>query len=312
MNSSIWEHFASGSFSPGTSPAFLSGPGAAELARLRQELEDANGTIKQWEESWQQAKQVDSPRVQGCGHRGALHRPCAGDASSQHLVSQPQPEALPKAMGTICSLYLGKEGSPSVPPNHVEMGPGRGLGNELPTPHPLQACDAWKKEAEEAGERASAAGAECELAREQRDALEVQVKRLQEELERLHAADPALPAFSDLEALSLATLYSLQKQLRAHLERVDKVGPEQWVRGGGGSLGNASDANLALTDPSPSPPLPPPPPQAVFHMQSVKCLQCQEQDRAVLPCQHAVLCELCAQGSECPVCQPGRAHALQS
>lgn len=54
------------------------------------------------------------------------------------------------------------------------------------------------------------------------------------------------------------------------------------------------------------------PPQAVFHMQSVKCLKCQEQNRAVLPCQHAVLCELCAEGSECPVCQPGRAHSLQS
>jgi hypothetical protein len=61
MNSSIWEHFASGNFSPGTSPAFLSGPGAAELARLRQELDEANGTIKQWEESWKQAKQVLGP-----------------------------------------------------------------------------------------------------------------------------------------------------------------------------------------------------------------------------------------------------------
>lgn len=61
MNSSIWEHFASGSFSPGTSPAFLSGPGAAELARLRQELDEANSTIKQWEESWKQAKQVLGP-----------------------------------------------------------------------------------------------------------------------------------------------------------------------------------------------------------------------------------------------------------
>jgi hypothetical protein len=90
-----------------------------------------------------------------------------------------------------------------------------------------QACDAWKKEAEEAGERASAAGAECEMAREQRDALEVQVKKLQEELERLHAGPdtPALPTFPDLEALSLSTLYSLQKQLRAHLEQVDKVSP---------------------------------------------------------------------------------------
>lgn len=91
-----------------------------------------------------------------------------------------------------------------------------------------QACDAWKKEAEEAGERASAAGAECELAREQRDALEVQVKKLQEELGRLHVGtEPqSLPPFSDLEALSLSTLYSLQKQLRAHLEQVDKVSPE--------------------------------------------------------------------------------------
>ena len=88
-----------------------------------------------------------------------------------------------------------------------------------------QACDAWKKEAEEAGERASAAGAECELAREQRDALEVQVKKLQEKLEWLHSGpDPqALPTFPGLEALSLSTLHSLQKQLRALLEQVDKV-----------------------------------------------------------------------------------------
>lgn len=69
-----------------------------------------------------------------------------------------------------------------------------------------------------------------------------------------------------------------------------------------------STESRELTETSPfSPSL-----QAVFHMQSVKCLKCQEQTRAVLPCQHAVLCELCAEGSECPVCQPSRAHALQS
>lgn len=75
MNSSIWEHFASGSFSPGTSPAFLSGPGAAELARLRQELDEANGTIKQWEESWKQAKQVLGPHTTPPGPRGLSSRP---------------------------------------------------------------------------------------------------------------------------------------------------------------------------------------------------------------------------------------------
>lgn len=112
-----------------------------------------------------------------------------------------------------------------------------------------QACDAWKKEAEEASERASAAGAECELAREQRDALEVRVKKLQEELERLHAGSDsqALPTFSDLEALSLSTLYSLQKQLRAHLEQVDKVSPEGQV-----ALGVlTSPSTQTLTRPNP-------------------------------------------------------------
>nr|XP_056722616.1 RING finger protein unkempt homolog isoform X3 [Euleptes europaea] len=194
MNSSIWEHFASGSFSPSTSPAFLSGPGAAELARLRQELDEANSTIKQWEESWKQAK---------------------------------------------------------------------------------QACDAWKKEAEEASDRANTATMECELAREQREALELQVKKLQEEMERIHTGqDPQfLRALSDLETLSLSTLYTLQKQLRANLERVDK---------------------------------------AVFQMQSVKCLKCQEENRVVLPCQHTVLCETCAEEGECPICHPNRPHALQS
>ncbi|XP_032995234.1 RING finger protein unkempt homolog isoform X2 [Lacerta agilis] len=194
MNSSIWEHFASGSFSPSTSPAFLSGPGAAELARLRQELDEANSTIKQWEESWKQAK---------------------------------------------------------------------------------QACDAWKKEAEEANDRANTATIECEVAREQREALELQVKKLQEEVERIHTGqDPQfLRSLSDVETLSLSTLYNLQKQLRANLERVDK---------------------------------------AVFQMQSVKCLKCQEENRVVLPCQHTVLCETCAEEGECPICHPNRPHTLQS
>lgn len=52
--------------------------------------------------------------------------------------------------------------------------------------------------------------------------------------------------------------------------------------------------------------------QAVFQMQSVKCLKCQEENRVVLPCQHAVLCETCAEEGECPICHPNRPHALQS
>lgn len=52
--------------------------------------------------------------------------------------------------------------------------------------------------------------------------------------------------------------------------------------------------------------------QAVFQMQSVKCLKCQEENRVVLPCQHAVLCETCAEEGECPICHPNRPHSLQS
>lgn len=87
MNSSIWEHFASGSFSPSTSPAFLSGPGAAELARLRQELDEANGTIKQWEESWKQAKQVWGQLLKEC-------RGVAGCLTSTEVFDSPSGPAV--------------------------------------------------------------------------------------------------------------------------------------------------------------------------------------------------------------------------
>lgn len=51
------------------------------------------------------------------------------------------------------------------------------------------------------------------------------MKKLQEELERIHAGqDPQfLRSLSDLETLSLSSLYTLQKQLRTNLEKVDKV-----------------------------------------------------------------------------------------
>ncbi|MBN3325036.1 UNK protein, partial [Atractosteus spatula] len=56
MSSSIWEHFPPGQGSPGTPPALLSGGG--ELARLRHELDEAHGALKQWQESWRQATQA--------------------------------------------------------------------------------------------------------------------------------------------------------------------------------------------------------------------------------------------------------------
>ncbi|OXB68857.1 hypothetical protein ASZ78_002272 [Callipepla squamata] len=61
----IWD-FVTGSFSPSPSPVLSSGTAPSvspnssgnELARVRQELEDAKRKLKQWEESWQQVKQA--------------------------------------------------------------------------------------------------------------------------------------------------------------------------------------------------------------------------------------------------------------
>ncbi|XP_067390467.1 putative E3 ubiquitin-protein ligase UNKL isoform X4 [Emydura macquarii macquarii] len=65
VTGSIWD-FVTGSFSPspspilnsGTTPSTHSNTSGNELARVRQELDDANRKIKQWEDSWQQVKQA--------------------------------------------------------------------------------------------------------------------------------------------------------------------------------------------------------------------------------------------------------------
>lgn len=77
---SIWD-FVSGSFSPSPSPILNSGPSAsssaspnsAELARVRRQLDEAKRKIRQWEESWQQVKQV-SMWEGGAGHIGTARK----------------------------------------------------------------------------------------------------------------------------------------------------------------------------------------------------------------------------------------------
>ncbi|RXM30362.1 RING finger protein unkempt-like [Acipenser ruthenus] len=194
MNSSIWEHFPPGNFSPSSSPAFLTGASPGELTRLRHELDEASRALKQWEESWRQAR---------------------------------------------------------------------------------QACDMWKREAEEANEDAASAGREVAVAVKRREVLEQRAQQLQEELQWLQAGkEPQiLHCYEQLQLLPLPTLYNLQTQLRSGLERVE---------------------------------------QAVFQLQKVKCLRCQEGSRVMLPCQHTVLCEACSCTEECPVCQPPGTLSLQS
>uniref|UniRef100_A0A8C8RR94 Unk like zinc finger n=1 Tax=Pelusios castaneus TaxID=367368 RepID=A0A8C8RR94_9SAUR len=65
VTGSIWD-FVTGNFSPspspilnsGTTPSTLSNTSGSELACIRQELDDANRKIKQWEDAWQQVKQA--------------------------------------------------------------------------------------------------------------------------------------------------------------------------------------------------------------------------------------------------------------
>ncbi|XP_058848466.1 RING finger protein unkempt homolog isoform X2 [Acipenser ruthenus] len=143
MNSSIWEHFPPGNFSPSSSPAFLTGASPGELTRLRHELDEASRALKQWEESWRQAR---------------------------------------------------------------------------------QACDMWKREAEEANEDAASAGREVAVAVKRREVLEQRAQQLQEELQWLQAGkEPQiLHCYEQLQLLPLPTLYNLQTQLRSGLERVEQ------------------------------------------------------------------------------------------
>uniref|UniRef100_A0A4W3IV16 Unk like zinc finger n=1 Tax=Callorhinchus milii TaxID=7868 RepID=A0A4W3IV16_CALMI len=132
-----------------------------------------------------------------------------------------------------------------------------------------QACDAWQKEAQEAKERAKAADGDRLLVSQQKEEVEKQLKKQQEDFDALYRNPnfPLLRNFGDIDKLPLPKLHSIQSQLRADLDLVDGV---------------------------------------IYQLQSKKCIVCQERDRSILlqPCQHYVLCEHCAPNNiECPYCK---------
>lgn len=105
---------------------------------------------------------------------------------------------------------------------------------QAPPPHPaphqplqppgFQACDAWQREAKEAKERALAADSARQLALQKKEEVEAQFRQLQEELEgRGMSTLPGLRGCSDIGAIPLPKLHSLQSQLRLDLEAVDGV-----------------------------------------------------------------------------------------
>ncbi|XP_057632428.1 putative E3 ubiquitin-protein ligase UNKL isoform X3 [Chionomys nivalis] len=131
-----------------------------------------------------------------------------------------------------------------------------------------QACDAWQREAQEAKERARVADSDRQLALQKKEEVEAQVKQLQEELEGLGLSSlPGLRSLGDINDIPLPKLHSLQSQLRLDLEAVDGV---------------------------------------IFQLRAKQCVGCQERAHGTVlrPCQHRVLCELCAASTpECPYCK---------
>ncbi|XP_012977154.1 putative E3 ubiquitin-protein ligase UNKL isoform X4 [Mesocricetus auratus] len=131
-----------------------------------------------------------------------------------------------------------------------------------------QACDAWQREAQEAKERARVADSDRQLALQRKEEVEAQVKQLQEELEGLGLSSlPGLRSLGDINDIPLPKLHSLQSQLRLDLEAVDGV---------------------------------------IFQLRAKQCVACQERAHGTVlrPCQHRVLCELCAASTpECPYCK---------
>ncbi|XP_014663186.1 PREDICTED: putative E3 ubiquitin-protein ligase UNKL isoform X2 [Priapulus caudatus] len=130
------------------------------------------------------------------------------------------------------------------------------------------ACEAWKREAEDAMRRAKLTEHEKQQGMHEREEALSKISQLQLELEKLTSGQylRVLAIGSGLEEVPLPKLKHIQQQMRLDLERVEK---------------------------------------AIFKSQAVKCLVCQEKNRtvAILPCNHYVLCETCApQQQECPYC----------
>ncbi|XP_075231656.1 RING finger protein unk isoform X1 [Lycorma delicatula] len=131
------------------------------------------------------------------------------------------------------------------------------------------ACEAWQREAEDANRKAN-------IAEQQRDEAVSQAKALQQEVDLLQGSPylHGLRRISELRNLSLATLKSLQAQLRSDLEEIDKV---------------------------------------LYLQTATKCMVCEERNRSVTlgPCNHFVMCSTCAPTQKnCPYCQtPIIAHS---
>lgn len=131
-----------------------------------------------------------------------------------------------------------------------------------------QACDAWKKEAEESAIKAKEAEQEKVEAIMKKEEVQSQVASLRRELEEIKGGPHlhTLNTVNDIGELPLLEMKQIHRQLSSDLEKLNQV---------------------------------------MYRRVALICSLCEEQLRCIMtaPCLHCTMCEPCAsQRLECPVC----------
>lgn len=131
-----------------------------------------------------------------------------------------------------------------------------------------QACDAWKKEAEESAKKAKEAEQGKVEAIMKKEEIESQVVRLRKEMEEIKGGPHlhTLNTVDDVGELPLLEMRQIHRQLSSDLEKLNQV---------------------------------------MYRKVALICSLCEEQQRCIMtaPCSHCTMCEACAsQRLECPVC----------
>lgn len=131
-----------------------------------------------------------------------------------------------------------------------------------------QACDAWKKEAEESAKKAKEAEQGKVEAIMKKEEIESQVVSLRKEMEEIKGGPHlhTLNTVDDVGELPLLEMRQIHRQLSSDLEKLNQV---------------------------------------MYRKVALICSLCEEQQRCIMtaPCSHCTMCEACAsQRLECPVC----------
>ncbi|CAH1794687.1 unnamed protein product, partial [Owenia fusiformis] len=191
-------------------------------------------------------------------------------AALPDIMNNHSPRSTPNSLSSTSSLHLHNNTNSEIMRLREELIANKAklASWEEGIAQARSACEAWKKEAEEATRKVKMIEEEHIIAIKQKEEVTNQLRKCKIDVERM-SGGPHLHVLhrrSDLEMLPLPQLKLVQQTLRMDLDAVDKV---------------------------------------VYQHTAMKCLVCQEKNRsvAVMPCNHYVLCDSCvAKRTECPYC----------